>query len=49
MGVRRNFKPEEIISKLREAEILLSQGKTANQACRQIGVSENTFYRWRKI
>ncbi len=49
MGVRRNFKPEEIISKLREAEILLSQGKTANQACRQIGVSEYTYYRWRKI
>ncbi len=28
---------------------MLSQGKTANQACRQIGVSENTYYRWRKI
>lgn len=45
---RKHFKPEQIISKLREAEILLSQGKTQEQAIRSIGVTGNTFYRWRK-
>ena len=39
---------EEIIGKLREAEILLSQGKTQEQAIRAIGVTGNTYYRWRK-
>lgn len=45
---RKHFKPEQIISKLREAEVLLSQGKTQEQAIRAIGVTGNTFYRWRK-
>lgn len=45
---RKHFKPEQIISKLREAEVLLSQGKTQEQAIRTIGVTGNTFYRWRK-
>jgi len=45
---RKHFKPEQIISKLREAEILLSQGQTQDQAIRAIGVTGNTFYRWRK-
>jgi len=49
MGKRKIFKPEEIITKLREAEVLLGQGKTASYACRQIGVSEHTYYRWRKL
>jgi len=40
--------PEEIIGKLREAEIVLAQGGTASDACRRIGVSEQTYYRWRK-
>ncbi len=40
---------EEIIHKLREADVLLSQGKTVSQACKQIGVSDQTYYRWRKI
>ena len=48
MSKRRFFKPEEIINKLREAEVLLGKGQTAGQACRKIGVSENTFYKWRK-
>ncbi len=48
MGKRRNFKPEEIIAKLRETEVLLSQGKAVSHACRQIGVSEHTYYQWRK-
>jgi transposase-like protein len=45
---RKHFKPEQIISKLREVEVLLSQGQTQEQAIRAIGVTGNTFYRWRK-
>ena len=48
MARRKNYKTEEIIAKLREAEVFLAQGKTAAQACRQIGVSAHTYYRWRK-
>jgi putative transposase len=44
----RNHKPEEIISKLREAEIVLAQGGTVADACRRIGVTEQSYYRWRK-
>ena len=45
---RKRFKTEEIIQKLREAEVLLSQGKNIAEACRQIGVTDQTYYRWRK-
>ena len=44
----RRHRPEEIISKLREAEIVLSQGGTVSDACRCIGVTEQSYYRWRK-
>jgi putative transposase len=46
--VRKAFKPEQIIGKLREAEVLLSQGSTIGEASRKIGVTEQTYYRWRK-
>ena len=45
---RKNFTPEQIIRKLREAEVLIAQGMPTQQAARQIGVSEQTYYRWRK-
>jgi len=45
---RKNYSAEQIISKLREVEVLLSQGKTQEQAVRAIGVTGNTYYRWRK-
>mgnify|MGYP001815756571 FL=1 len=45
---RKRFKPEEIVNKLREADVLLSQGKTVPQACKQIGVTDQTYYRWRR-
>jgi len=45
---RKYFTTEQIISRLREAEVLLSQGKTAAEACRALNVSEQTYYRWRK-
>ncbi len=45
---RKRFSPEQIISNLREAEVLLSQGKTTAEVCRALNVSEQTYYRWRK-
>ena len=45
---RKRFKTEEIIQKLREAEVLLSHGKNVAEACRQIGVTDQTYCRWRK-
>lgn len=44
----RKHRPEEIISKLREAEIVLAQGGVVADACRRIGVTEQTYYRWRR-
>ena len=46
--VRKAFKPEQIINKLREAEVLLSQGSTVGEASRKLGVTDQTYYRWRK-
>ena len=45
---KKYFTSEQIISKLREAEVLISQGKTAGEASRAIGISEQTYYRWRR-
>lgn len=44
----KKHKPEEIIGKLREVEIVLAQGASTAEACRRIAVSEQTYYRWRK-
>ena len=46
--VRKNFTPEQIINKLREAEIHINQGNSISDASRKIGVTEQTYYRWRK-
>ena len=45
---RKTFTPEQIIFKLREVEILVGQGESISVACRQIAVTEQTYYRWRK-
>jgi transposase-like protein len=45
---RKNYRPEEIITKLREADILISQGQTVASAIKALRVSEVTYYRWRK-
>jgi len=45
---RKRFTAEQIILKLREAEVGLAQGQTAGQVCKQIGVTEQTYYRRRK-
>ncbi len=45
---RKRFSVEQIIQHLREADVLLAQGHTVGEVCRRIGVSEQTYYRWRK-
>jgi len=45
---RRSYRPEQIINKLREAEVLLSQGSTVGEASKRIEVTEQTYYRWRR-
>jgi putative transposase len=45
---RKRFTPEQIIGKLREAEVSLAQGQTTGQVCRSLGIAEQTFYRWRR-
>jgi transposase-like protein len=46
--VRKGFTPEQIINKLREAEIHINQGISIAEASRKIGVTQQTYYRWRK-
>jgi len=46
--VKKSYSPEQVINKLREAEILLNQGASVGEASRKIGVTEQTYYRWRK-
>lgn len=45
---RRYFKPEQIIHMLREAEIKLAGGKKIGEVCRELAISEQSYYRWRK-
>jgi len=45
---RKNFTPEQIINKLREAEIHINQGISIAEASRKINVTQQTYYRWRK-
>jgi len=45
---RKRFTSEQIIGKLREAEIALAKGKSVPLVCKQIGVTQQTYYRWRK-
>ena len=45
---RKRYAPEEIIGKLREAEVMLAQGRKAGEVSRALGVTEQTYYRWRR-
>lgn len=45
---RKRFSPEQIITMLREAEVLLNQSIPVAEVCRKLGISEQTYYRWRK-
>ena len=48
MGTKRH-KPEDVVAKLRQVDVLVSQGQTVGDAIRTIGVTEATYYRWRKV
>ncbi|MBB3713394.1 transposase-like protein [Limimaricola variabilis] len=45
---QKKQKPEEIVGKLRQVDVLVSQGRTVSEAVRTIGVTQFTYYRWRK-
>jgi transposase-like protein len=45
---RKRFSVEQIIHHLREAEVFLARGQTVGEVCRRIGVSEQSYYRWRR-
>jgi putative transposase len=45
---RKRHKPEEIVVKLRQVDVLVAQGQTVTDAVRAIGVTEVTYYRWRQ-
>jgi putative transposase len=48
MAAKKHHTPEQIIHRLRQAEVELAGGQTVPQVCRKLGVSEQTYYRWRK-
>ena len=45
---KKRFSAEQIVAKLREIEVLLGQGKALAQACREAGITDVTYYRWRR-
>ena len=45
---RKRYSAEEIVNKLREAGVLIAKGTTVAQACEQIGVTDQTYYKWRR-
>ena len=45
---RKRHGAEEIVQKLRKAELALGEGKTVSQVCKQLGISEQTYHRWKK-
>lgn len=45
---KKTFTPEQIVAKLRQIEVLLSQGKKVPLACKEAGITDQTYYRWRK-
>ena len=46
--VKKRYRAEDIINRLREVEVMVSKGTTVGEACKKIGVTEQTYYRWRK-
>jgi transposase-like protein len=45
---KKRFSAEQIVAKLRAAEVELSKGQTTPQVCKKLGISEQTYYRWRR-
>ena len=48
MGRRKNYSPEQIVTKLRQVEVDLAKGQKLGVACRKMGITEQTYYRWRR-
>jgi transposase-like protein len=48
MAARKNRTPAQIINHLRRAEVELAAGRTVREVCKELGVSEHTYYRWRR-
>ena len=45
---RKRFSAEQIVDKLREAEVEIAKGMTIDQVCKRLGISEQTYYKWRQ-
>lgn len=45
---RKRFSAEQIVDKLREAEVEIAKGMTIGQVCKKLGISEQTYYKWRR-
>ena len=45
---RKKYSPEQVIRMLREAEVELAQGDAVDAVCKKLGITKNTYYRWRK-
>ena len=45
---KKRHTAEEIVTKLREADVLIGKGQTVDEACRQLGITNQTYYKWRK-
>lgn len=48
MGKRKNYSPEQIVTKLRQIEVELAKGQKLGLVCRKMGITEQTYYRWRR-
>ena len=45
---KKSFTAEQVVTKLKQIEVLMSQGKVVQQACKEAGISDKSYYRWRK-
>lgn len=45
---QEKYKPEQVVAMLRQVEVLLGNGKTVPQACKEVGIHMQTYYRWRR-
>lgn len=48
MGRGKKYQPEQVVNLLRQIEVAVANGKSTDQACREAGIVEQTYYRWRK-
>jgi putative transposase len=46
---KKRYTPEQIVAKIRDADVELARGQTTQQVCKKLGVSEQTHYRWRRV